>query len=71
MIREDTPIKFKANFRAKSPAIVSTNDHLAYNDLIILRGSPLSVKRRKNTPGFIRSRPKRLITKLPFVKWAN
>lgn len=65
-----TPIKNRVGLRTMSPVMVK-NDHFVKKERIILTGSPLSMARRNYTPGMVRSKHKRLVTKLPFVKWVN
>lgn len=62
--RELTPIKFRVPRRLRSPVETKWN-------LMNLQGFGVSLKKRSVTPIRLESKSKKIVTKLPFVKWCK
>ena len=62
--RFSTPLKPRNESNFNSPGT-------SRYDFMKLKGSPLNLNKRSSTPFTVRVRPRRLVTKLPFVKWNN
>ena len=62
--RENSPLRTRLPNKTISPCIQNYG-------FIRLVGSPLNLTRRNATPMPMRTKPKRIVTRLPFVKWTN